>query len=369
MKNGMGGSVMSSPRKQMVYNPDVKYISYSQLGAFNSCAYKHQLIYGRDIKPIMSNDKMGLGTALHQIVEAHLLNEDPDAALMAWANETSSDWLDYYGLTIEDEEADLSYSIQDLLGAQVANIVDTARALMPSILEELGEKWTVCFDKEGNPLVEYPVVAGIEEGMAFFGYVDAVLLEKATGLIWVVDFKTKSYIENDPEDDFETQTQLYAHALQRDVGVKINGSIIYQISTKVPKTPKQNKNGSMSRTDLHTTWDIYSGELVKFGLNPDDYQDMKYKLANKRFFHQIRTYRSWETLERAWAEFIEGVSFMLDSAKLFAQRVHRGVGSAPRSMNNFSCPRCTHRVFCVTEYETGDASHLIGHLYKQGDEE
>jgi hypothetical protein len=309
---------------------------------------------------------MNLGSALHRMIEAYLLGESPEDVLTAWADEVSPDWKNFATATIEDEENDIAFSLDGLIGAQIADVVQRATALLPGIIQELAGKWMVCFDRDGLPMIEYPISYRLDDGVHFHGVVDAVLLEKATGLTWVVDFKTKEYIQTEPEDDFETQTQLYGFVL-RQMGVPIVGSIIYQISTKVPKIPKTNKDGSMSKTDIHTTWEIYERTLLENGLDPQNYQGMREKLSRKKFFQQVRTYRSPETLAKAWSEFIEGVNFMLEAQEIFATRQFRGEGTAPRNMNNFSCPRCQYKLFCTAEYIGGDASHLLGHMFEKGE--
>lgn len=370
----MNNNLRTPSGRTLEYNPDYRYVSYSQVQMFQSCPYKWQLQYERNIRPVQTDLSLELGTLMHAGVAAILLNQEPETGVFELADRTSPQWRDYLDNPDMEENAVAnpnSFTIGQIAALQTYQLVIKALPLLERFQAKLlQEGWGVVVH-QGMPMVEFPINRHLDGDLWFHGVVDAVLKEKDTGMVWVVDFKFREQIQTDTSDDYETQTALYAQSL-REMGIKVDGSLIYQVCTRLPAEPTMNqptktKPLAMSRADIFTDWDTYRAALIREGIEPAEYEDMRLKLVGKKFYHQSRTYRSVLSLDRAWAEFVENVSYMLDSLPLFEQRHHRN-GHAPRRISSFSCPRCPMQAFCMQEYNGQDASTLIGTQYqKSGD--
>jgi hypothetical protein len=181
-----------------------------------------------------------------------------------------------------------------------------------------------------------------------------VVREKATGMLFLWDYKVRTQLQ--PEDDEEVNFQfaVYQRILRVDYGVNVVGSICAQVFNELPKEPKLNQNGSMARTDIKTDWPTYSAALVANGLDPNDYLDMKDKLNGKEFWRLSKAYRKPAELEAVWNEIVLPAVKEMASTKT----------PMTRTMSAWNCKGCNFRNLCLEGMRGGDVDYIIANDYQ-----
>lgn len=199
--------------------------------------------------------------------------------------------------------------------------------------------------------IEAPFFAHDEEH-TFSGIIDAVLYNKNTGHVELVDWKTRSRLYSYQDEVLKMQTVLYQEALDRQYGIETSKATIYQIASWAPTVPSVNKDGSVSVRKIKSDWDTYLEVLLEQGEDPDDYYEMKFyfdELQPERF-DPITIYRSSQFRERLWLEFIYHVERIIrDTVYVHAY--------------NYSCSRCPFHQWCVAEATDIGLEDLLGTNY------
>jgi hypothetical protein len=228
--------------------------------------------------------------------------------------------------------------------------------------------WETCFDRKGQAMVEWHFdrpVAGI--GL-LTGDIDWVARHKPTNTVWLWDHKVRARLGNAAAEDFNTQMGLYQHVLTVDEGLQLAGSITFQVSSKIPSTPKLNKGGvSMSRSAIDTDWGTYEQALLDAGLDPVDYDDMRVKLEAKRFYDPTRFFRSEEHAANIWSQI-----FLPAAVEMRTALYSPDVAGTPnplivRSMNSFNCRGCAYIPLCIGELRGQDISYTARTQYVRKD--
>jgi hypothetical protein len=170
---------------------------------------------------------------------------------------------------------------------------------------------------------------------------------------WLTDFKTRGQLQDDSSEETNLQHPVYQYVATAN-GVPISGSVTFQIINKAPAIPKMNKDRTMSRSVIATDWDTYEAALIRNGLNPKLYLDVKAKL-NKEFVRVTRCFRSEEEVSRVWH------SIILPAAWEMANGVQ-----PIRSMGHFTCMNCAVRPICMASLKNYDTQeYLRGFTYDE----
>ena len=328
----------------------MKEYNHSQIQTFNTCLYQWHVTYRRNLRRIVQTTSMDLGSAIHAGLSAHFLGGSYVDGITQWADNVLPSWRKAVGDIPELEDEPGVVDVFSEAAGQIADSVLTAQRICHRTILRIGEQYHPLVDEQG-PLVErewrYPTKHGV-----FRGKTDLVVREKSTGMVFLMDFKTKEKLMSPPGYDYDVQMALYQQVLRLN-NIDTVGSIIYQIRSELPKEPSLNKDGTMSRsTSLVTDWETYEWTLRKHGLRVSDYLDMKEKLADRKFFEEIRTYRSDETLEAIWDNFWKTV-----------RRIKTGRPMITRNISGLVCPRCPINDLCMAELY-GQSTDIIMQLYE-----
>lgn len=327
-------------------------VSYSQLTTFLTCRYQWQLAYVHGLSRVMGDEPLELGSAIHAGLAAFFAGETTLSGIHKWADAIIPGWYDVYvneyGSVADPDEIPVFGSII----ISLAQIVDKAHRICKRVRADVENKWDVV-SVQGTPLIEMELSTRIKRGVDFRGVIDLVVRERATGYVFLVDFKSRQKLVADPMHDFDTQQAMYQYLLYKCLGLTTHGSIIYQIRTEIPREPKLNKDGnSMSRSEIATDWPTYEAALKKAGLNPADYGDMYERLIDKKFTSEYRTFRPLEQLVRIWENTALHVKEM-EQTRVF-----------PRNISNRTCGGCQVREFCMSTFEGQPTDWMMGALYK-----
>lgn len=304
-------------------------LSYSQVSQWTRCRRAWAFKYREELFPRFDRPSLDLGSAVHEGLAAGLQGFSYEEAINRWADEK-------YSLELLPEEQEV---LQGLL-TKAYGITAKSLAFI-----DLGHKWeTVKHD--GKPLIEHEFESelGVPGWDGFHGYVDWVARELATGQVWLIDFKVRDSMQPVEAEEFNLQMAIYQYLLGK-LNIPAVGSIAWQIRNELPKSPKVNKDGTISRAACATDWDTYSAAVVAAGQDPEHYLEMKAKLETVEFFRLSRAYRGSNEVQNLWSDVV------LPVAKDIG-------GGIYRNLNHVTCNGCSYKNLCLEELRGGDTDYI-----------
>jgi hypothetical protein len=209
---------------------------------------------------------------------------------------------------------------------------------------------------DGKPLVEHSLLIDVN-GKPFGGTPDIVAKDLEDGSIWVMDWKFRASFLAPETELLNLQMMVYI-ALLRMKGVAVAGSRQVQIRPFLPKTPKVNKDGSVSKAACQTDWDTYSKAVLTAGGDLNDYLEMKAKLDSVTFIDidSCKTLRTEEEIDFVWENEV------LPDLKEIQNRKESALGG--RVFDSMTCNGCQYRELCVEQMKGGDVSWLKENLFQ-----
>lgn len=272
-------------------------LSHSQKTTYLRCARSWEFKYLNKLSSTYVNDKkpMLLGSAFHAGIASALKDmytrglpaidvKKGVAAVRTWVLEnTVADKTRYYnGLLQADTQY---YTMMQEVGNEAIELI---RYYLPRM--EFGSKWVVMGsaelfngsmlaygDTSDKPLVESEFECAIPEagaGVAFRGYIDAILKNVETGEIVIFDWKVRGMFPYDSLIGLDDQLYLYA-AMLGNMGVRVDGVCQYQIRSKLPavasisdKSKQPNTGGERGFDTTKEQWldtcphNVYNREAI-----------------------------------------------------------------------------------------------------------
>jgi PD-(D/E)XK nuclease superfamily len=154
------------------------YVDNTILVSFATCETKGVLrhILGRSGET--DSAALHFGTALHQAFAASLREESPTHAFA------------------EFERSYRAWAEDNIFDPANARSWTNASALIAYYLLTHAPDslpYDIVRDRSGIPIVEYPMEYGLADGITYVGTLDALVRDKNTGLVYVLDHKTTSY--------------------------------------------------------------------------------------------------------------------------------------------------------------------------------
>jgi hypothetical protein len=191
--------------------------------------------------------------------------------------------------------------------------------------------------------VETPFNVPIARGVRFFGVIDAVLRDKATGLLCVMEHKTTGSDTSVFDSRFETDPQVpgYLWATHRGGGT----ALLNAVRRTSPRVPATLKNGLVSTAAIDTTQAVYRAAT--------DTQGATMTEAQATLLASLPTTEDRWICRHAWnysdAEIARWHSDTLADVRLIR---HARNGKLTASRNGAACshpwqPRCDLRDACV----------------------
>jgi hypothetical protein len=259
---------------------------------------------------------------------------------------TGTDPLRAVNIAVE-ERTEKVYAIPGIPEEEKEEIVTEAYT-NGKIAQDVYERWEEWFCPDGwKPLcVEEKLEVTLPNGDNFWCIVDFVGISP-DGITDCIDWKVRSASLEDPDrHQYPLQQTTYAHVLTQK-GVKVDRISIVQMRGKIAGTPKTNKNGTISRSAITTTWERYCEALEQADppQDPDDYLDMKDKLDTIVWHTAHGNFWDPEKLQRVWDEVV-------------MPRVERLQGRWRKTNKNpplrtawgtFRCQRCAYSELCISE--------------------
>lgn len=324
----------------------MKEIRYSEISTFLRCKRKWYYNYVLKLIPRQRHERMDVGTAGHAAIEAILLGKTEDEAVKA-AVDFLVGRVQALGVNSpidEDIAVDLAISAANNGIAAIRGI----GVVKPLYLN-------------GKALIEETATLPVRPGVAVRGTADEVV-ELRDGTALVVDNKFRASFRPMSTEPLNLQMSVYQYLLLQN-GVETHGSMQLQVNSKAPKIPDVNKDGSIKRAKISTTWEVYSDAVRRSGGDPKDYTDMIPKLNYRVYDSSVRAYRSPLELERTWNmdvmpavdAIIEADGKTMIGGRCFVHEI---------------CTACEMKELCIEELKGGDSEFVqITKYRKEGEPE
>lgn len=309
-------------------------IRFSEISTFLKCRKMHQIQWVRQIEPRKTDDRMLIGTWGHAALKALFLGNGP-------AKEVKT-------------EIDLYREGKPYLAAR------SEHDEMGRVALACAEKAYKAIIKEYEPvMVEETLFFDYGENVQLTGTPDVILRERATGLTWLFDHKFRKNFRPPDSEVLNLQMVFYAKLLELVKGITVVGSKQLQIHPFEPKVPKVTLSGKLSKQNITSDWATYCNAVLANGENPDDYLDMKAKLADHVFFEwdSLTCLRSPEELDSVWTEEIKPAADSIVQA-------HRAHLQPARCFDFGTCNFCSVKELCVAEMKGEDTSIMLKQTFK-----
>lgn len=332
-------------------------ISVSQLQSFLSCRKKWEYGYVEEITPRVDRPYLTIGKLCHKGMQAAMQYQ------WEWENTIKycrEDALRVAKLAImsEHEEYMRSNVFLEEEIPDIEQILTDALAVFEQAFWEFNiEKYEVLTLKrsgEDIPALELHFKVPCPPTKGMHGYIDAILRDKETGLIWCVDYKFRKSLSSDEDEASNIQNAVYAYVCSK-MGVQIAGTMTWQHLNVPTATPAILKNGTVSRAKIRTTWNAYRSFCVEHGVDPEPYrEEMQEKLADIEWYRATYEYRNEETIERIWRECIKPVAREIKKARTVINY---------RSLYPWNCMMCQYKNLCQAELRGYDAEFIRRNEY------
>lgn len=317
--------------------PPSRTVSFTELKDFQQCRWMHWVKHTLGWRPKRMPKAPETGSAIHAGLAAFYKNQDPKAAIDAWALEQPAEAME--GST---EFEDLSI------------IIASAKIILDRFMTDpISSRYGTVLDAEQIPIIErrwYLPIPGYNKDVCLVGVWDALTIDKADGSLWLRENKTSE--KSAPSPDlylYSAQITIYQYAAHR-LGYPVVGTSVLSLRTVAPKPPNLNKNGSMSRTKIISDWPTYLAALQSAGLDPTDYDDMRvhYEEMAPPLVSELPIYRGRDEIRKfMYGAVWPGIYDMLSPKR----RIYR--------CPTFLCPRCSYREPCLMSIRGADIEEIL----------
>lgn len=345
----------------------LRLLNVSQIYEFSRCRYRFNLGTMLRIQPRAVMRAPDLGSAVHAGMEA-VFRELADASRFGvpFSRENAAV---HSGAAIQQyirSQIDLRGGIEKTPVEEVAALheieTEAIRVLERQVRIFEVDRWEVVLHPEtGEPLIEAAVQVpmDLDPWEGFHATIDIVLRDRRnSGIVLVADYKVRKAFTPPDSEEVNFQQIVYQHVL-RQIGVETDGTMMWQIKSSAPAVPKLNKNGTMSRSRVATDWATYRDELIRNGLDPEDYRGEMEPKLDVQFERQDIVVRSPEVASRTWEEIV------LPAAREIGA-LYTGEVPGPemyRHMGPYNCKGCWARDYCNAELHGEDPNHLLTTQY------
>ena len=211
------------------------------------------------------------------------------------------------------------------------------------------EVYTLRKNGKKIPALELHFVVPCAGSKGLHGFIDAILLDKTTGFLWCTDYKFRKSLSPDEEEANNVQNAVYTYACNK-MGIPVTGTMTWQHVNTPAAVPSVNKNGTISRTKIKTTWGKYAHFCVTHGQDPEVYRaEMEPKLADNEFYRATYEYRNPEFIKSVWNDVIVPASYAVKSARTKKNY---------RSLYPWNCKMCQYQSLCQAELRDYDAEAI-----------
>lgn len=331
-------------------------VSASQLTSFMGCQKKWSYNYQEGLVPRVERPFLTIGKLCHAGFQDGMMsyadNGDIDVALAVGVDAINREY---------DVYMDSFCFLEEELPEFENTVADAIRVFNHAWYDFEPWRYEVLkvVNSEGKviPALELHFVVPCAGSKGMRGYIDAILREKDTGFTWCTDYKFRKSFEDPSEEAFSIQNAIYNYACVK-MGIDITGTHTWQHSNVAPSIPSVNKNGTVSRAKIKTTWEIYKEVCEANGQDPSDYADeMVPKLNEIEWSRSTKEYRNIFTTEGIWKDIVVSTSKEV-------KKVLKRTGPPLRSMFPWNCKICQYKELCQAELRGYDVDYLRTALFR-----
>lgn len=215
---------------------------------------------------------------------------------------------------------------------------------------------------DSSPVVEFEFDVDLGDDVTVHGYVDAVLIDMATGEQVAVDWKTVQAVRDATTAMLDDQLHLYAAALNY-IGANITRVVMWQFRKSVPKPANINKNNAPSIAAQTSIWDVWYGSLppATKQIVDSDLQQWETWAVDKlkseaEFNSPIESYVNEASNQVSLAN----IKAQADLARWIRERANTGqvVPAIADGGFNGTCQYCPFRMLCVDTLRYGSPEYV-----------
>lgn len=347
-------TVIEPEKKNTRVSVGAMHVSYSQIAKYLSCEQAWKFNYLDELAPRVDNPRLQKGTLVHKAFEmawyaVHGV-KDKKEALKAARKAMKKAVIEALDKYIDNNK--LLQEEIDLAGETAQEALNVARKQFPILYKKFEP-----VDIGGLPAVEYSFKFPIKKTAVYHGTIDLIAKERKTKQVLIIDYKTRSAFQPDSSQEFNLQNSSYQKALL-DMGIKTVGSMTYEVWHEAPKQPEVLKSGkAMSKQLIRTDWKTYEAALIENGFDPDEYQDMKAKLADVEWNRENRAYRNEAEINNTWDTVIlPAIERMAKDRKAFYNSKFQPIRHL--TTLNTGCPSCEFQKLCMEPLRGRDEEAL-----------
>lgn len=214
---------------------------------------------------------------------------------------------------------------------------------------------------KGEPIkpikVEHEFRVLMDDKIYVTGKIDLIARETKQKLNLMTEHKCHNKIPNDSIVPFTNlQSSLYLWAVEKELDMKLDGTLWNYLLGKPLSTPMLLKSGEMSRKNINTTWPIYRDALKAANLEPEDYFDMRERLkGNEQQIYQRKIIPADKTMTD---------NIIQDT--LVTAKEMRKYGGKDRTRNlSRDCDGCEFKNLCLAQLKGHDDNFILKSDFKE----
>lgn len=331
-------------------------VSNSKVKTYRNCQKSYEFKYMNKLTPIYKSMALVRGELVHSMIEDSLLGIPAErsfeerlsqklryAAISSLPSVQSREDVDNIicgktQLSEEDSEG-VSSTIASFLQSEEFEEVKMALPIMEGYFDYYkNDQYKPYYykDKCSEVHVEMP----IKSNVILEGYIDMLVTDQY-GEVWIMDHKTHGKV---PTGLIKSNMQqgVFYYTLAKYLGIPVKGVIWNYIVWKLPSEPELLKSGELSRRkNINSTWSTYRRVINQYGLNEEDYSDMKAILDGNeaRFYTRQADVYPQAMVDQVMKDLKKSVEEMM----YFETR-----GNGIRNLS-YSCGTCSFKDLCYEQ--------------------
>jgi hypothetical protein len=188
--------------------------------------------------------------------------------------------------------------------------------------------------------------------VVYQGRIDLIIRNKRTGKYWIVDHKTAAQFGQTEHLELDPQCGSYCWAIQKILGINVDGVIYQELRKKVPKEPTVLQSGELSQNKAQgTTAELYEKAILDGGYNPEPYAAFVQTLreSQQEYFRRLTVHRSQRELEILEHNICLEAIDMLNDPSIYP------------NPSRWNCNGCAMRTPCLLKQEGSDWQWHLEH--------
>lgn len=294
-------------------------------------------------EPIATKKKIEIGDYCHELLRAHYLREDLNAASEAfWKKKTEG---------MFDEEEALYKEIRVLAEAVAARYIET--------FSKADDFNVLAAEETAYAII--PTATGRPSKVRTQAKIDLVVEDRLGIWFWEHKF-TEDFKGREEDLPIDNQLNMYYWTVtnmfkSENAEVPLAGCVLNMCNPRLPSVPELLKSGKSLSKDkrIFTDEKTYLDTVLQHGFDPADYEEVLADLRNnpRPFFQRIRIQRTDDQLQRFEEDLRETAIDLLNRRNIYRNA-------------NFMCKRdCFYCQACVIDVKGGDAAEYLQNNFKR----